>query len=198
MSKQTRMPARGKKNGYRRNTRGESMVVAVVLMLVFFILGLAVLTGASVASAGVNARVRYRQAYYYARSVLDVLDESLQNGELGEYIREYERVQLSLRPGTTLFESREISIPVSFSGTVIPEGLTIADGGAKLRYDVASERLSVNYVSVALENVELTVGVEYGGRIYHVSAAYSYTGFVEYRLFTGRVWDDQWRVRGMS
>ncbi|MDO4573362.1 MAG: hypothetical protein Q4C13_08325, partial [Clostridia bacterium] len=80
--------------GIRLGVRGESMIAAVVLMLVFFVLGLSVLTGASAASSSVNARAEYRQAYYYARSSLDLLDESLRNGALGEYLRQHGFEQL--------------------------------------------------------------------------------------------------------
>ena len=68
-------------------TRGESMILTAVMLMVFVILGGAVLTAAASASATANARIAERQAYYYGRSMLDVLDESMRKGKLGEAVR---------------------------------------------------------------------------------------------------------------
>ncbi len=73
----------------RKHTRtraGESMIMVIVMLLVFFVLGTSVLTAASTTTAAASARVIERQGYYYARSQLDVLDESLQRGALGKQL----------------------------------------------------------------------------------------------------------------
>lgn len=69
----------------KQNSRaGESMVLVIVMTLVFFLLGAAVMTAAAAATASASARVVERQGYYYARSMMDTLDASLQKGALGE------------------------------------------------------------------------------------------------------------------
>lgn len=191
------MKERGEKKN-RRSTRGESMVVAVVLMLVFFILGIAVLTGASVANASVNARVRYRQAYYYARSTLELLDYSLRFGELGEWVRDYERDALGdaglTEPDAALIESRTLNIPISFGQANVPEGLSFVDG-ATLSYDVVSRYLAGDPM-ISLGNVRLSFRVAYAGRTYGATTTYSYRG--SYNTDQG-IWEhQQWRLRSMS
>lgn len=69
-------------------SRGESMIMVVVMLMVFMILGCAVLTASASATAASSARVSERQAYYYARSMLDVLDESMREGKLGKALCE--------------------------------------------------------------------------------------------------------------
>lgn len=76
---------RKRRNGQPGNARaGESMLMVVVMMLVFFLLGAAVMTAASTASASASARIIERQGYYFTRSMMDTLDDSLQTGELGK------------------------------------------------------------------------------------------------------------------
>lgn len=182
----------------KRNTRGESMVVAIVLMLVFFVLGLAVLTGSSVANASVNARISYRQTYYYARSALEMLDESLRFGDLGQWVRDSERDALAAHnpsAGGALIESRTHLIPISFSAANAPEGLVFADGGATLSYDVVSQYLTGNEPMISLGNVRLSFRIVYAGRTYGASTVYSYRGFYDAQQ---GIWDEQWRLRSMS
>lgn len=81
------MTRTGRMQPHTRARAGESMVMVIVMLLVFFILGGSVLTAASSTSAAASARIIERQGYYYARSALDVLDESLRNGELGRAFR---------------------------------------------------------------------------------------------------------------
>lgn len=172
------------------------MIVAIVLMLVFFALGLAVLTGASVAGASVNACVHYRQAYYFARSTLDVLDESLRGGELGAYVRELERDRLLGAGQASLEETVALNLPLSFSGDA-PEGLRFTDDAATLSYHVVSERINDDLISITLENVQLSFRAEHMGKSYGVSLSYTYAGFAE-RLEGRWTWSDAWRLGDMT
>lgn len=172
------------------------MIVAIVLMLVFFVLGLAVLTGASVATASVNARVHYRQAYYFARSTLDVLDDSLRKGELGDYVRELEQGRLTGSGQARLEETVALSLPLSFLGDA-PEGLSFTDDAAALSYQVVSERINDDLISVSLEGAVLSFRAEYMGKSYGVSVRYSYAGFAE-RAEGRWTWSGAWRLEDMA
>jgi hypothetical protein len=172
------------------------MIVAIVLMLVFFVLGLAVLTGASVTTASVNARIHSRQAYYFARSTLDVLDESLRGGELGDYVRTLELGRLLDSGQASLEEAVALSLPLSLAGGA-PEGLRFTDDAAALSYRVVSERINEDLISITLENVLLSFRAEHMGKGYGVSVSYTYAGFAERQ--GGRwTWSDAWRLEDMA
>lgn len=172
------------------------MIVAIVLMLVFFALGLAVLTGASVANASVSARIHYRQAYYAARSTLDILDDSLRKGKLGDYVRVLERDRLIASGQARLEETVELNLPLSFSGDALAD-IRFTDGAATLSYHVVSERINADLISVSLEGAVLSFRTEYMGKSYGVSVSYSYAGFAEQT--EGRwTWADAWRVEDMA
>lgn len=190
----------------RRSTRGESMVVAVVLMLVFFILALAVLTGASVANAGVNARIRYRQAYYYARSTLDALDESLVAGALGEAM--LNDALDSVHGANGEYEAQGLTRRIALSfGENAPAGLTFADGGATISYDVKAIRANQGAGpeggmtgTVILTNVVLTFRADYEGQSYTVRVTYSCSASAARpNDVTEWMWtESKWRVRSMA
>ncbi len=64
------------------------MIIALIIMFILLLVGVTVLTAALRATMGTAARrTEDRQLYYYARSVLDTLDETLQHGELGRTLR---------------------------------------------------------------------------------------------------------------
>ncbi len=180
-------------------TRGESMVVAIVLMLVFFILGLAVMTGASVANSSVNSRMRYRQAYYYARSTLDLLDESLQSGELGEYVREYELSRLLTSGESQLSADRTLDIDLSFDEAMTtPEGIGFSDGRAVLSYRVDAQYIIGNAAArILISDAKLSFRTEYGSKSYGVEVLYAYSGVAE-KINGVWMWTGGWRLRSMA
>ena len=179
------------------------MIVVVVLMLVFFLLGLTVMTAATTATAGVNARIQYRQAYYIARSTIDVLDESLQYGELGESLRdaELERLLTAVTAGETGYseENVQLELPLSF-GANGPENVNFVDGKADVRYDVVSYIVpSTNNTQayVSLLNTALSFRTDCGGKTYGVRVTYQFTGWAQ--LTNGEwVWRGGWRLRSIA
>ena len=159
-----------KQNGSRR-TRGESMIMVTVMLMVFLILGGAVLTASASASATASARVIERQAYYYGRSMLDVLDESMREGKLGEAVRNKLMEELVSRDVSALRYTGEAPLTLTYTPnvTAAPLGeisfsqVTIAVTG---RAESANEAtgLLITQASLQLRTVDMDFTVEYRGQ----------------------------------
>lgn len=156
-----------------RNRRGESMIFTVVVTGILLTLGIAVLTAAASAVNAQSRRAADQQAYYAALSAMEVLEDSLENGALGEkLLGELETAAVSggtlpetvLTPDMTLeglegVTFREVSITYTGSASVTDQA-----GGQP-------SRLRGSFSSVVLT---LTAVAE--DRDYTLSAKYAYTG----------------------
>lgn len=187
-----------------KHSRGESMVIAVVLMLAFFILGMTVLTAAAGATSSVNARMHYRQSYYYARSLFDIVDDALQHGALGERLRAAELERLlnvyAIDGTETIAETGvERILPITFLDNV-PDTLVLPDGGAKLTYDVMSSIVpgsGGSQANVSLVNAALTIRVSTNDKIYGITVTYRFGGWAT-RVGDVWNWTGGWRVRSIG
>jgi len=171
------------------------MIIAIALLLAVFILGLSVLSGVSVANSGVNTRIRYRQAYYYARSTLRLLHDNLVNGELGDYVLDLERERLESLRENQVNESVSLHLPLSFSSEP-PEGLHYVDGEVVLSYDVVLQRVSPILCNLSLDSVQLAFRTEYRGNVYCAIAVYSYDGYAE-KISDEWIWTGDWQLRSI-
>lgn len=180
-----------------KNTRGESMIVAVILLLVFFTIGASILTAASSAVSTAAARVLDRQAYYYARSTLDAVDAAVQDGPLGDALKsdllarflssgggDYNLPQTTLNPEITLESD-------ALEGLAI-ENAAIVYSGTAAALD-QTEDGTVNQVFLSLQDVTVTFSAASGGKSYAIRVSYQYSGWAT-RATNGWVWDGKWTV----
>lgn len=185
------------KSALVRNTRGESMIVAVILLLVFFTIGASILTAASSAVSTAAARVWDRQAYYYARSTLDAVDAAMQDGPLGDALKS----DLLARflsgggsnydlPKTTL--SPEITLESDALDTLEIQNASIVYSGTAAALD-QSEDGTVNQLFLSLQDVTVTFSAVAGEKSYAIRVSYQYSGWAT-RATNGWVWDGKWTI----
>lgn len=169
-----------KKSNRARASRGESMIMVAVMLMVFVILGAAVLTAASAATAASSARVSERQAYYYGRSLLDVLDESLRKGKLGEALRQNlmdelvqsEKNELSYRDTPyELVYTPQVSVEplteITFSDVTIACTGKLTSGTAAIGQAITRASLQLRtidmYFTVTYHEQSMTMRIQYRG-----------------------------------
>lgn len=188
---------------------GESMVMVIVMLLVFFVLGGSVLTAASSTSAAASARIVERQGYYYARSMLDVLDESLRNGDLGRAFRGAAINKLvAAGEGVTAvtFSSKQngkatplLEFTPTFSGALAEIGfdgpVTIAcDGRAAA---VQGTGNAITEASIQMRKVDLSFTLVYRGISTRMHVQYRCTCNVKgYSVRTQEgTWSSTWNIQ---
>jgi len=191
----------------RRNTRGESMVIAVILMLFFLVIGVSMITAASQSNATINQRVAQRKAYYLARSTLDTLDESLQHGELGAHIRAQAYQQLG-NPGETVETTQvggTLSPVLTLPATLPADGYELVD--CVITYEgIARRTVSRNgdgtireqSAVLGLEDVTCTFTAKFKESEYHLSVSYSLEAAGEWISGEDWRWADTWTVKTVS
>ncbi len=184
----------------RASRRGESMVAVMVVLLIFFTLGAAVMTAAAATTAGSSARVSERQVYYYARSLLDTLDDTLRTGELGTLLCERAKdALLTAYAGNAETTSIQIdeSTPIPITAAFSPQfdGIPLALNDAKLTYSGYADVLNtdatgaITEVSVRLQNVELSFETVYQTKYtYAMRVIYRYSGWGEKPDAAGTNW----------
>lgn len=194
---------------HTRARAGESMVMVIVMLLVFFILGGSVLTAASSTSAAASARIIERQGYYYARSMLAVLDESLRNGELGRAFRSAALSQLVAAgedAAAVTFSSKHngratplLEFTPSFTGALAEVGfdgpVTIACDGRAVAVQGTGNALKE--ASIQMRKVDLSFTMVYRGISTRMHVQYRCTCNVKgYSTQTQEgTWTNTWSVQ---
>lgn len=181
----------------KNDTRGESLIVVIVLMLVFFTIGATLLTSSSSAYATANERRDNKQTYYYARSTLDTIDESIMNGKLGQAVRTSMLNKLT-SSGKDSYTAKDESEPLSVSLS--------GDGGSDFTIENATIKYSGTAVAtakdaagaatgamVALQDVTVSFDAAHSGKTYTMSATYSYSGWAT-KTGANWGWNEQWSL----
>lgn len=187
-----------------RQNRGESMVYVIVLLMVFVILGGAVLTASASASATASARIAERQAYYYARSTLDVLDEAVREGKLGQAVRDAVMDALvqsglsSLRytkdaPLTLVYRPGVSAAPLT---DIVFSDVTITCTG-RAESGTQATGMQMTKAALQLRTVDLDFSVGYQNQTVAMHIQYRCTCNVEqYDAGTGEgIWKQDWIVQ---
>lgn len=177
------------------------MIVAVILLLVFFTIGVSVLTAASAAISTANARVFDRQAYYYARSALDAIDASIQGGDLGDTMQEdllsrfllyggetYTLPEITLQPEITV-ECDELSDFSIENASIVYSGFANA-----VDRDTSG---NVTEVFVCLQNLTVSYRAVYDTNSYAMRVAYQYSGWAS-KSGDGWEWNGKWTVEKLG
>lgn len=190
------MSGRRNDNRILWNARGETMLMALVLLIVFMAVGASVLSAGAGSSAASSARIVERQVYYAARSMLDVLDESMrsENGALGRAIQNEAYGALVGSGANAAIPETTQSFTVSLSGA--PEGLEPAAGtltysGSAIIQELANEgkQAAVNL------SVKLSFDLTYKNKTYTMLATYSFDGFALSANGGDPVWTGEWKVQ---
>lgn len=188
----------GTPNSIRSNRRGESMVVVMALLLVFAVLGTAILTAASSTTAASSAKAANRQAEVYATSVLTALDASVRSEESGL------GAALANQLLRELLDSGQDSFSIPSGTDVAPTVAIASAGGTDLLPGLSVENVAVTYSGTAtallkseqneileahilLDSVRLTFSVQFAGQARQMAAAYSFSGYAR-RISA----DDDW------
>ena len=165
-------------NGTRRAKDGASMIIALILLIVFLVIGTSVLTAAS-ASVGRAAALREeKQLYYFARSVASTFTEGMTDlwgtvwgpvNKMLEADREGEKTEYSYHCTVSVQNLSQDGVPDDFlseDGTRLnmePVALT-AEG---VRFDENGTLYSVGKLTAAFH-------VQYKSRDYQLVAEYTY------------------------
>lgn len=176
--------------------RGESMLIVVVMLMVLLILGVSVLTAAGSTTAAASARIADRQVYYYARSVLDVVDESLcrDNGALGVALVKQAVDALiasgksSVRPYHIQLETDDVTTDAPMKGMTIDPVTIDCSGWVET---VAGKGGTLTKAYVSLRSVLLSVTVSYQEQTYTMRVRYRYSGNAQRKTIS-----DEWSYQG--
>lgn len=195
-----------KPNRARKN-RGESMIMVAVMLMVFVILGAAVLTAASSTTAAASARISERQAYYYARSMLDVLDESMRKGALGTAVRDKAMDDLVGQNVNILNFTEAEPLALTYTPSVAAAPLneaTFSDVTIKCRgraeSTTAETGAAITRASIRLRTVDMAFTVTYHEQSVTMRIQYRYTGHVEDYSATTKAgtWTQDWVVQQLG
>ena len=193
-----------KKTDSYRGKRGESMIMVTVMLMVFFILGAAVLTASASASATANARIAERQAYYYGRSMLDVLDESMRTGKLGQSVCDRLMDELVRSDLSSVRYTADAPLTLTYTPAVSAEPLTeiafsevtISCTG-KAESQTAATGMRITQASLQLRAVDMRFTLSFRGQSMAMHIQYRCTCNVENYNAAAKtgVWTRNWVVQ---
>lgn len=196
--------AMNKQPNKNRSSAGESMVMVVVMLMVILILGGAVLTAAASSTAVSSARVIERQTYYYGRSALDVLDESMRNGKLGEAVRQKMLDELVAREISSIRYTADAPLTLTYSANVTAEPLsqiefsdiTISVTGLA-ESGTTSVGMGITQASLQLRTVDMRFSIEYKGQSIVMHIQYRSTCNVENYDASSKTgtWAQSWTIQ---
>ena len=197
------------------------MVAVAVMLLVFFTIGVSILTAAAGTTAASSARIRQRQAYAYAKSILMQLDGSLRKGGLKDLLcaDALDEIQAAYQTHQTEVElnggnEKEIGLNVAFTGDQAPggkidENLTVQS--AYVRYkgrasvlntstDPISQVQKITEVSLRLNSVALSVQTAYQTDCTSsITVNYRFSGYGKLNPATNQwEWSGTWVVQQVS
>ncbi len=135
---------------YMNNKKGISIIFVVVIMVVFLIIGASVITAASVSRGTAVKNIDNKQLYYYAKSTLKLIDDSVDSNN---------GIGVSILNMIVKHTKNESSIPGSFNCT-----LRLSEINGSQNNDVAYENVIVTLVNPVCE-VKQTSPEEYIVRI---------------------------------
>lgn len=172
------------------------MILALILLFLFLLIGVSVLTAASASVGTATQRIQDRQTYYYARSVLDTLDETLQHGQLGHKLRDDAVTEL-MSSGKEEIDLRHTLAPVVDAPNdecgVTGMTLNYAGKAAVMKRDGEGE---ITEYSVAIDQLEMAFTVTYRGQEYRMQAVYSCRMWAVKEEGEWR-WDEKWTVQDL-
>lgn len=173
------------------NNRGESMIIAVIIMFLFLLIGVSVITASATAMGAVNQRIADRQLYYYARSGLD---ESLQYGKLGQKLRDDTLAQLLASGQEEITFSHTLTPAVSSPASQAPiHDLTIDYAGTASVLKRDDQGQPQEYL-IAMDDVSLCFTTDYRNQQYVMKVSYS-CRFWAIREEGEWRWDATWTVK---
>ncbi|MBC8531066.1 hypothetical protein [Gehongia tenuis] len=179
----------------RKDRRGESMIIALIIMFILLLMGVTVLTAASATMGTAAKRTEDRQLYYYARSVLDTLDETLQHGELGRALRNSVVRELLASGGEEITFSHETAPAVAAERCSVEDVVLRYQGTASVME--RDESGAPTQYFIGMDSVKLSFTVAYRDQRYSMNVSYHLrsAAFLEDGEWR---WDDLWTVESLG
>ena len=171
------------------------MIIALIIMFILLLVGVTVLTAASATMGTAARRTEDRQLYYYARSVLDTLDETLQHGELGRTLRNSVVQELLASGGEELAFSHGIEPAVTVEGCAVEDAYLSYSGTASVME--RDENGAPKQYFIGMDSVKLSFTVVYRDQHYNMNVSYHLrsAAFLEDGEWR---WDDLWTVESVG
>ena len=180
------------------------MIMVTVMLMVFLILGGAVLTAAASASATSSARIIERQVYYYGRSMLDVMDESMREGKLGEAVRNRMMEVLINSDSSAVRFTSDAPLTLTYEPSVLNEPLSeigfsdvvIAVTGRAESATAATGTL-ITQAALQLRTVDMDFSLEYRGQTIAMHIQYrAACNVTDYNAVNGTGnWSQSWTIQ---
>lgn len=176
------------------NNKGESLIIAMVLLLVLMIVGIYVMSSAFMSISASNSKSEELQAHYYAQSVLQVINKSIneENGIGSQILKDIENQP----PGTFIVTNRKLAPAITPDITGISE-FTVED--VSINYSSNSVVIKQNNGivqsrSLTVDNALFTYTIVYNKTRYTLKATYSYIGWGELTTNDGWRWNGTWQL----
>ena len=168
-----------------KSKKGISIPIVMAVAVILLVTGGTVLYAASGNLSTANEEKNNKQAYFIARSSLEVIDESLQDGALGAYIKNLVLEDLISNGGSQVKDKSwgPIQANVKFSqdsGSSI-SGFSVKNMEISFISDAAAGTgtgENLQNATVSINNLVVSFKAVYNSReSYGVKAKYSYSGY---------------------
>ncbi|MEG0156965.1 MAG: hypothetical protein RR661_04875, partial [Anaerovoracaceae bacterium] len=181
--------------------KGETLIMVIIVAVILLIIGGAVLVFTSGNLAATHKQGQERQIYFIAKSTTQTITDSLEKGELGDYLKGMIIADLKAKNTAELVESSwDISpVTIALEGEQL-SGYTITDVSIKLDSSAQVDKggaigaeLAKAFVSIKSLDVTFTVG-DSVGNVYSLTVNYRFSGWYE-RTAGKEIWSNcTWKV----
>lgn len=183
------------------NKSGESIIIVVVIAIILTALAGVALAFASGNVGTANKEVLNKKSYYVTKSVVSVVDESIQNGEIGRYLRT-EVLNNLVNSGSSTVNKNDwnFSPEVSF-GDAIPSGFKVEE--MTITFDSKAQSTSgtgtgSTGATVSIDNLKVEIKAGFGTGSYSINAEYSYTGWANRNSGSWEWTNEKWTRENIS
>lgn len=183
--------------GLKRNhSRGESMLMALILLMVFMALGASLLSRGAASSGAASTRIVERQADHVLRSVFDTVDEMIRKRELGLALQN-EAYGALITAGGEAVGIPETSAPFQIELSGLPEGVESA--GGTLTFFGNAQQQTDEATGAQQAYIELTARIvytlTYRDKMATLTANYTYSGYAVSSNGSAPVWNGEWTLK---
>ncbi|HUM55901.1 MAG TPA: hypothetical protein PLC13_01970 [Bacillota bacterium] len=164
-----------------KNRKGISIPIVMAVAVILLVIGAVIMSVASGNLGTSNQEKNTKQAYFVAKSSIDVIDRSIRNGDMGEHIKNMVLTDL-INSGNTAVNKNwgPFTSQVSFSG----KGLgNFSAEDMQITFKSSSQATSgsgsnLQSATVTINEMKVSFKSLYNDReSYRVTVTYSYTGY---------------------
>lgn len=183
----------------RMNKNGETLIIVIIVAAVILIIGGAVMMFSSNNLADSNKQAQDKESYYVAKSVGNVLTESMEKGSLGKNLKNKVLQDLKSRNTVEKVEKNWNISPVSmsFRGSEI-ENFKIDNVSISFSSNAQATSgagASLAQASVSINNLIVSYTVTDENEVkYKLNIKYAYTGWYDVQSDVGKWSNEVWKV----